>query len=376
MFEGNTAAVPGPASDLKPGPQPLKEKGVILIVDGNNPTGHKLIRELDGLFYVVGLAVEELPVAAPADLIKMDTASTESVKQALEQVRIRYGGQIASVIHLASIGQSDFPSENPIAAGVERLLDALQGFKVEQFIFSSTYLMYKSVPAGTKITEESPLEPSGNFGQTLAEAEATIRQKHGPIPLTVLRIAELYSDEGSSPQVIHLAQQIYERKVINEFNSKSLFKEYTYVHVDDLVNALVKVVGRRKRLPPELVLNIGENSAVSFEELYQDMIKLLAVDESKIFAGIEATVQKEEETRSKYQQSFIQASLAGRKEAYVLDSSKAKLIVGWEPKHALLQTLPVMLNTLRWNPLYWYQKNKLNPPADFIGQDEEKPAGG
>ena len=44
---------------------------------------------------------------------------------------------------------------------------------------------------------------------------------------------------------------------------------------------------------------------------------------------------------------------------FEMDSSKAKKLLGWKPKHGLRDTLPKMVENLKANPKKFYQVNKL-----------------
>jgi hypothetical protein len=48
---------------------------------------------------------------------------------------------------------------------------------------------------------------------------------------------------------------------------------------------------------------------------------------------------------------------------YALDITRARKLLGWEPKHSLRATLPKMVAALKANPLRWYKENKLEPSS-------------
>ncbi len=47
---------------------------------------------------------------------------------------------------------------------------------------------------------------------------------------------------------------------------------------------------------------------------------------------------------------------------YALDISRAEKTIGWTPKHFVLDTLPLMIELLKTNPLEWYRTNGLTAP--------------
>src|SRR5690606_41253919 len=106
---------------------------------------------------VVGmnLACEEDERNFPVDL-----SSDESVNSALRKIQERFGKHLASVVHLAAY--FDFSGEhNPLyqevnVDGTRRLLVGLQGFEVEQLLYSSTMLVHEPTEPGIPVTEDSP----------------------------------------------------------------------------------------------------------------------------------------------------------------------------------------------------------------------------
>lgn len=97
-----------------------------------------------------------------AEWVCIDLTSA-GVKGAFERVRIAYGDRIASVIHLAAYNDlSGEPSplyEQITVRGTEWLLQHLQEFEVEQFIFTSTMLVHAPVEPGHRINEDGPIDP-------------------------------------------------------------------------------------------------------------------------------------------------------------------------------------------------------------------------
>jgi hypothetical protein len=45
-----------------------------------------------------------------------------------------------------------------------------------------------------------------------------------------------------------------------------------------------------------------------------------------------------------------------------LDTNRARKILGWKPRHLLLETIPKMVSGLRADPFTWYRENDLELP--------------
>ena len=48
---------------------------------------------------------------------------------------------------------------------------------------------------------------------------------------------------------------------------------------------------------------------------------------------------------------------------YALDITRARALLGWEPKRSLRATLPTIVAALKADPLGWYRENELEPPS-------------
>lgn len=123
-------------------------------------------------------------------------------------------------------------------------------------------------------------------------------------------------------------------------------------------------------MPAETVLLIGEPDVVSYDELQHTMSRLLRGKEMEtievpkplakvgaVIMGVEALVGKE---------PFIKPWMIDHAdEHYALDITRARMLLGWEPKRTLRATLPKMIEALKADPLGWYRENDLEPPSSL-----------
>jgi nucleoside-diphosphate-sugar epimerase len=50
---------------------------------------------------------------------------------------------------------------------------------------------------------------------------------------------------------------------------------------------------------------------------------------------------------------------------YALDITRARTLLGWEPKRSLRGTIPKMIAALKADPLGWYRENELEPTSEM-----------
>ena len=181
-------------------------------------------------------------------------------------------------MHLAAY--FDFTGEeNPLyqsvnVDGTRRLLRALQGFEVAQFLYPSTMLVHAPCRPGEHIDETQPLAPGWAYPKSKAAAEAVLREEHGRIPSVVLRLAGVYDTQTMVPTMAQQMARIYERDLQSHLYAGSLLVGQSALHREDMLAALRLAVDRREQLPSGTELLIGEADAVGYEVL-QDTLGAL-----------------------------------------------------------------------------------------------------
>ncbi len=350
------------------------DRDIIVMTGCSGRVGTKVMGKFkNGSYQIIGLDI--VPPSNPPpnfEYIKMDISSKESVQKAFQDIHKRYGDRIASVIHLAAYynftGGEWNKYENITIDGTDHALEALKNFRAEQFIFSSTMLVLAPANPPQKINENSPLvsEP-WEYPRSKIETEKLIQQKHGNIPILLLRIAGCYDDECHSIPISNQIQRIYEKQFASQVFPGDVTHGASYLHLDDLADAIWLAVQKRRELPNELTLLVGEDETLSYDQLQRQVSRLIHGKEFKTyqipkwFAKIGAWVQ---DHTPLMQPSFIKPwMIKYADDNYNLDLTRIKQHLGWKPKRSLRETLPKMTQDLKANPLRWYKMNNLNAPS-------------
>jgi len=359
------------------------QQGTVIVTGSSGLIGYAIAKALDAHYDVVGFDREGPPHPPPvAECVSVDLTSDESVQRGLDGVRERHGERIASVIHLAAY--YDFSGEpSPLydeltVRGTERLLRRLQDFQVEQFVFSSTMLVHAPCEPGQRINEAWPLEPKWDYPRSKVETEQLIQAKRGDIPVVLLRIAGVYDDQCHSIPLAHQMQRIYERQLISHVFPGNTAHGQAFLHLDDLVDALLLAVQRRAELPPELTLLLGEPETLSYDELQHTFARLIHGEEwetQEIPKALAKTGAWLQDTMPLGEEPFIKPWMIDlADDHYALDITRARTLLGWEPKRSPRDTLPKMVAALNADPLGWYRANKLEPPAS-LEESGDRPSG-
>jgi nucleoside-diphosphate-sugar epimerase len=307
------------------------------------------------------------------DFIDCDLTSAESVNLALKTLRERHGNKLASVVHLAAY--YDFSGEpsplyrNLTVEGTRRLLRGLQSFEVGQFIFSSTHIVMKPSENGEMITESSPVGAEWDYPKSKLATEKVIREERGAIPAVILRIGGVYNEDGHTVPIAQQIARIYEKRLESYFFPGDPSAGQAFVHLDDLVDLVRKVIESREQLEPYETFLVAEPESISYDEL-QDIIgeeihgeewptiqipKLIA----KAGAWAQEKIYGEDDT-------FIKPWMIDQADDnYPVSSERAHELLGWEPKHRLRSTIPSMIRRLLDNRQRWYEVNGITAPEDL-----------
>lgn len=349
------------------------QKGVVIVTGSAGRIGAKLIERLGAQYRIVGFELMKAIYASNnEELIPVDVSSDESVAQAFRHIKAFYGTHIVSVIHLAayySFEDQNYDKYRKITVeGTKRLLEALQEFTVEQFIFSSTMLVHK--PSKKRINEYSPQKASWAYPRSKIETEAIIHKYRGPIPTVNLRIAGVYDDMCHSIPISNQIQRIHEKQLVSHFFPGNIHNGAAFLHMDDLIDAILLTVQKRRELPKETVLLLGEDSTLSTDQLQRKISRHLFGKEMKtiripkFLAWIGAFIQSHIPFMQK---PFIRPwMIRFADDNYLLDISRAKKFLGWEPKHNVAKEIDLMLDRLLEDPIKWYKTNGLQVSPHFL----------
>ncbi|EMI22889.1 NAD-dependent epimerase/dehydratase [Rhodopirellula maiorica SM1] len=298
--------------------------------------------------------------------VECDITNYASVQGAIAKVQRRTSGKLASVVHMAAYydfsGEDSDLYDKVTINGTDRLLNALDEFEVEQFVFTSTMLVHAPCKVGERIHEDDPLEAKWPYPKSKIETERLIREGRPNVRSVFLRVAGAYTEYGRQPTMVQQIKRIYEKDFQARFFPGDTDAGQAAVHLDDVVDAIVRTVERRHQIPPKTAILIGEEETLSYQTLQNLIGKQLHGKEwstmeipkpvAKVGAAISDAVQGGD--------AFIKPFMVSMADDhYALDISRAKELLGWEPKHSLAMTLPKMTAALKEDPDKWYQQNGL-----------------
>ena len=330
-------------------------KPIVLITGASGNLGRSVAELLARDFLPVGLDLRGGD--HPFKVLTCDFTSDDAVRRALKEFRDSFGSCIASVIHLAAYfdfsGEDDPRYQSVNVEGTRRLLRSLQHFELEQFIYVSTMLVHAPCRPGERIDEKQPVDPRWAYPRSKAAAEAVVRNERGHIPVVLLRLAGVYDEHTTVPTMAHQMARIYERDVQSYFYSGSTLVGQSMLHRDDMLDALRRAVDRRAALAPLTEILIGEPDAIGYGALQDELGALLHGEEDwttlrlpKPLAAAGAWAQAKLEpvipdVVDGGEKPFVKPFMvAMADDHYALDIGRARELLGWEPRHRLIDWLP------------------------------------
>jgi len=212
------------------------------------------------------------------------------------------------------------------------------------------------------LTEGSPLGATRAYPESKVQTEALLIAEHGEIPVAILRLAGVSDDICHSPPLADQMQRIFERQLASHLYPGETSHRQSFLHLDDLVDAIEMVVERRAKLPAVSTVLLGEAEALSYDERQKGFIQLIHDTSWETYSvpSLLAKVGAWAEGLLPGPAPFIQPWMIDRADDdYILDISQALSLLGWAPKGGLRETMPKMVAVLKAYPAGWYREHGL-----------------
>jgi dTDP-glucose 4,6-dehydratase len=268
-------------------------------------------------------------------LVEGDIADLELVERVLAEEKIEVVVNFAAESHnsLAVLDPGRFFRTNVL--GTQALLEAARRQGVERFHHISTCEVYGDLPLDSDeaFTEESPYRPRTPYNASKAGADLAVRayaETFG-LPVTITNCSNNYGPRQFPEKVIPLfLTNALDDRELPLYASTQNRREW--LHVDDHCSAIDRVLGAGREGE---TYNVGSGVERSIEEIADLVLEL---------TGKPASLKT------------IVPDRPGHDRRYLLDSSKLRDELGWEPatgfESGLRETVEwYAANRAWWQPL-------------------------
>jgi len=238
--------------------------------------------------------------------------------------------KFAAVINLAARAGVRYSMENPHvymstnAQGTLNILEMCQKHKVPKFVLASTSSLYagQKMPFNENLSVNIPISPYAASKKAAEVMAYTYHYLYG-IDVSVVRYFTVYGPAGRPDMsVFRFIKWIDEGKPMQVFGDGTQSRDFTYV--DDIAEGTIKAL---KKVGFETI-NLGGNRPYGLNE----MIGLIEKDLGK----------KSTRNEKDFHKTDVMATWA--------DISKAKRLLGWQPKVDLKEGIR--------RTVQWYLQNK------------------
>lgn len=258
--------------------------------------------------------------------------------------------KIGAVMHFAAYSLVGESVKKPLkyydnnVAGMISLLEAMNDVGVKYLVFSSSAATY-GVPENLPITEETPLNPINPYGETkmMMEKMMSWADKANGIKYAALRYFNVAgaADDGTigedhGPET-HLIPNILKSAISgdgkftifgDDYNTKDGTNVRDYVHVEDLIDAHILALKHLIETNQSDIFNLGTAQGYSNLEILKSAKKVTGID-------IPYTMGQRR---------------GGDPDSLVADSTKARDVLGWKPKHENVDE--VIASAWKWHKLH------------------------
>ncbi|ABS28621.1 dTDP-glucose 4,6-dehydratase [Anaeromyxobacter sp. Fw109-5] len=307
----------------------------VLVTGGSGFIGANLVRlllverpgwrvvNLDALTYAGNAEnLAELDGHARYRFVRGDICNGELVADVLETERID------AVLHLAAESHVDRSILSPPVfietnvRGTQVLLEAARELGVRRFVHVSTDEVYGSLGPSGLFTEETPLDPSSPYSASKASSDllALAYARTFELPVVVTRCSNNYGPYQFPEKLIPLAIANALRDLPLPVYGDGLHVR-DWIHVEDHCRGLLAALEKGES---GQVYNLGASSERHNLDVVKQVLRLVGKPESLI--------------------QHV-ADRPGHDRRYAIDSTKARTVLGWAPRHRFEEALAA---TVRW----------------------------
>lgn len=298
----------------------------ILITGATGFLGRRLVKRLNNENYHLYLT----SLGGDKDLLahKLNLLNYSDLKRAIKKTKPATVYHLGALVNLARNYEVARQCIDVNIKGTLNLLDSLRLSFPKKFIFASTEEVYGDNPLPFK-ANQLPQPPSAySISKIAAENLCKMYAQELGFSLVIFRIGTMYGPEQPSSRFIA-------KIIIKALNNEDILlnsgkKKRDYIYVENVIDALV--LAQKTKLKNQIeTINLGGQKSYQLKKLVEMIVELIK-SKSKIITGV-------------FPDRILEA------DEWLLDNSKAKKLLNWQPRTSLEQGLKQTINFYKNNVL-------------------------
>lgn len=273
----------------------MNESKIIIVAGGAGFIGSNLCRELIKKGNKVIIAdnfslgskknLSNLNLEDPKNILDIDLSDIDQTHKAFNFV-LKYYSKIDSVWHMAA--NSDIPAgvDNPFVDHKDTflttfmLLEACKKFNVKEFNFASSSAVYGDWGSNALSEELGPLRPISNYGAMKLASEAQICSARESFldSANIFRFPNVVGSPATHGVIFDFINKLKkDKKSLRVLGNGSQKK--SYLHVDELINAMLYVSDIGNKYSQANIINIGcDDEGILVSDIAKIVVGIVSPD--------------------------------------------------------------------------------------------------
>jgi len=272
----------------------------------------------------------------PIRTIRADICDREKVAECLRDQEIVYHLAALPFIPDSYVNPEEFFKVN-VEGSINLLWQAIQSRSVERFVYLSSSEVYGTAQR-IPMSEDHPTQPHSTYAVSKLAADRavfTLHKEHG-FPVVIIRLFNTYGPKITQPYIVpEIAIQLLEGNDRIRLGNVESSRDFTFV--EDAARAII--LASVKDEATGEVINVGSGNDIKIMDLARLLAKII---------GRRFSLEKDLSRLRPYDVDRL-----------ICDNSKAKRLLGWEPK--------VDLETGLSRTVDWIKKHPITFKSPFKG---------
>ena len=342
----------------------------VLITGASGFIGTALIARLSKKYYIIGID-KILHKDRDNSVLwhKVDISDKNLLRDVFREIKVKTSGRIDYVFHLAAYydmtNKENRRYREVNENGTRYLLDNLIHFNVDNFVFTSSTVVFRPTMGDDKLNEDSDLSSFMHYGNSKIAGEKIISEYRKKIKATIFRLSAVYSQDCRTIPLANQIAFIWKRCFGYRILPGKGEGGISYVHIEDVLDAFEKSMLMAKEIPSGSIMILSEENLISNNELcelisreiYGKRLNVIHLPGWIVWLCIYIVSNFHSLTGRSYFFKPWMLKLTDKKYRFNID--KAKRTLKWQPRFQLEPCMAIIIKNLKSDSRRWLAANNI-----------------